>query len=159
MTAVDVAVSTTADLQRAMENGDVTALDLVRRYLERYQSIDRAGPTLLSIIQVNPAAEEIASALDRERAERGSRGPLHGIPIVLKDNIDTADGMMTTAGSLALVPWVARQDAFVAQRLRRAGAVLLAKANMSEWANWRSSHSTSGWSARGGQCRNPYGLD
>ena len=128
-------------------------------YLERIESLDRDGPRLRSVIEVNPEAIDIADALDHELRTRGPRGPLHGIPVLLKDNIDTADQMLTTAGSLALVGSRPRQDAFIASRLRDAGAVLLGKANMSEWANFRSSHSSSGWSARGGQCLNPYVLN
>jgi amidase len=146
-------------LQTLMASGDLTALALVRRYLERIDAVDRNGPTLRSIIETNPDAEEIAAELDRERLQTGPRGPLHGIPILLKDNIDTADRMHTTAGSLALLNRFARADAYVAEKLRAAGAVLLGKANMSEWANFRSSHSSSGWSARGGQALNPHALD
>lgn len=154
-----VSDATLAVLQAAMEAGRLTARQVVERCLERIEAIDRAGPTLRSIIEVNPDAIEIASALDRERKAKGSRGPLHGIPVLLKDNIDTADRMMTTAGSLALVGPPPTRDATVAARLREVGAVLLGKANMSEWANFRAAHSSSGWSARGGQCRNPHVLD
>jgi amidase len=132
--------------------------ELAEMYVERIEALDRHGPRLLSVIELNPEAMSIADALDHELRTRGSRGPLHGIPILLKDNIDTADQMLTTAGSLALVGSRPRQDAFVVKRLREAGVVLLGKTNMSEWANFRSSHSSSGWSARGGQCRNPYDL-
>src|SRR5579859_4132865 len=142
-----------------MESGRLTARRILEAYLERIERIDRHGPALHSIIEINPEAESVARTLDRELAERGPRGPLHGIPILLKDNIDTADDMMTTAGSLALVGARRKQDATVAHKLREAGAVLLGKANMSEWANFRSTHSSSGWSARGGQARNPYALD
>ncbi len=151
--------ATVADLQLGQQRGSFTARDLVEGYLGRIESMDRRGPKLHSILETNPDALEIASALDRERKVKGPRGPLHGIPVLLKDNVDTADRMTTTAGSLALEGWVARSDAGLAARLRAAGAVLLAKTNMSEWANIRSTHSTSGWSARGGQCRNPYVLD
>ena len=147
------------ELQDAMAAGRLTAEALVERYLDRIERLDRAGPTLRSVIEVNPDARAIAAALDRERAERGPRGPLHGIPLLLKDNLDTGDRMQTTAGSLALAGPPAPRDSAVAARLRRAGAVILGKANLSEWANFRSSRSTSGWSARGGQCRNPYVLD
>lgn len=150
---------TIADLRAAMAGGALTSQRLVEAYLERIQALDTSGPTLRAVIEVNPDALAIAEALDQERAERGPRGPLHGIPILLKDNIDTADKMETTAGSLALVGVRRAQDAHVAARLREAGAVLLGKANMSEWANFRSTHSSSGWSARGGQARNPYALD
>jgi amidase len=150
---------TIAQLQEAMAEGRLTARRLTEMYLERIRQIDRDGPAICSIIETNPDALETADALDLERAERGARGSLHGIPILLKDNIDTADRMLTTAGSLALVEARPARDAFVAERLRRAGAVLLGKANMSEWANFRSTHSSSGWSARGGQALNPYALD
>ncbi|HET9979717.1 MAG TPA: amidase family protein, partial [Ktedonobacterales bacterium] len=150
---------TIADLRAAMAGGALTSRRLVEAYLERIQALDTSGPTLRAVIEVNPDALAIAEALDQERAAHGPRGPLHGIPILLKDNIDTADKMETTAGSLALVGVRRAQDAHVAARLREAGAVLLGKANMSEWANFRSTHSSSGWSARGGQARNPYALD
>ncbi len=146
-------------LQTQMATGELSALRLVQKYLERIEAVDRRGPELRSIIEVNPEAEEIAAALDRERRSTGPRGPLHGIPILLKDNIETQDRMQTTGGSLALLGSFQRRDAFVAEKLRAAGAILLGKANMSEWANFRSSHSSSGWSARGGQARNPHALD
>lgn len=155
----DLEEATVADLLVGQERGTFTAKDLVQGYLERIASMDRQGPGLHSILETNPDAVDIADLLDRERKAKGPRGPLHGIPVLLKDNVDTADRMTTTAGSLALEGWVARSDAGVAARLRAAGAVLLAKTNMSEWANIRSTHSSSGWSARGGQCRNPYVLD
>lgn len=147
-------------LQAGMKSGKYTARSITEKYLERIQDVDQQGPKLNSIIELNPDALEIAEALDRERKEKGARGPLHGIPLLIKDNIDTADKMMTTAGSLALVgaPKPPR-DSFVAQQLRKAGAVILGKTNLSEWANTRSSHSTSGWSGRGGLTRNPYALD
>src|SRR3954462_339774 len=148
-----------AALQGEMEVGRLTAKAITEHYLERIAQLDRTGPTLRSIIETNPDAVSVAEQLDRERAQQKIRGPLHGIPVILKDNIDTGDRMTTTAGSLALQGSIAPQDAGVAARLRAAGAVLLAKANLSEWANIRSTHSTSGWSARGGQCRNPYALD
>jgi amidase len=151
--------ATIASLQAEMTAGRLSARRLVEQYLERIAALDRAGPTLRSIIEVNPDALEIAEALDRERAASGPRGPLHGIPILLKDNIATADKMSATAGSLALAGVSVAQDAFVAAKLRAAGAILLGKANMSEWANFRSTHSSSGWSARGGQAVNPYSLD
>jgi len=151
--------STVLGLQSEMEAGRLTAHDLVAQYLERIENLDRGGPALRSILELNPEALAIADALDQERKAKGPRGPLHGIPVVLKDNIDTADRMTTTAGSLALEGSIAERDSQVAGRLRAAGAVLLAKANMSEWANIRSSRSSSGWSARGGQCANPYVLD
>jgi amidase len=151
--------ATIADLQAAMADGRLTARRVAEMYLARIQALDAGGPTLRSVIETNPDALDIAEALDREREATGPRGPLHGIPILLKDNIETADRMHTTAGSLALMDSRPARDAYVAERLRAAGAVLLGKANMSEWANFRSSHSSSGWSARGGQAVNPYALD
>jgi amidase len=148
-----------ADLQAAMAAGQVTARQLVERYLERIEAIDHLGPTINSMIEINPDCHAIASELDQERAERGPRGPLHGIPILIKDNIATADAMQTSAGSLALVGSRVPRDAFVVQQLRKAGAIILGKTNLSEWANFRSEHSSSGWSGRGGQTRNPYVLD
>ena len=136
-----------------------TAQSLVEKYLARIQAVDRAGPALHAVIETNPDALAIAQALDQERKARGPRGPLHGIPVLIKDNIETADRMMTTAGSLALEGSIAARDSFVAQKLRAAGAVILGKTNLSEWANFRSTHSTSGWSGRGGLTRNPYALD
>jgi amidase len=154
--APEVAEATIADLQREMEQGRATARTLVEAHLSRIAALD---PRLGSILQVNPDAGAIADALDAERRAGKVRGPLHGIPVVLKDNVATGDRMETTAGSLALAGVTATQDAFLARRLREAGAVILAKANLSEWANFRSSHSSSGWSGRGGQTRNPYALD
>jgi amidase len=151
--------ATIADLQHRMDIGQDTARSLAEKYLARIGALDRQGPSLHSLIEINPDALTIADGLDAERKTRGPRGPLHGIPIVIKDNMATADRMMTTAGSLALVGATPPKDAFVVTRLRRAGAVILGKTNLSEWANFRSSHSSSGWSARGGQCRNPYVLD
>src|SRR5438874_9966913 len=151
--------ATIADLQRRMTAGQETARSLVEQYLARIEAIDRAGPALHSVLEINPDALAIADRLDAERKGRGPRGPLHGIPILVKDNIATADRMMTTAGSLALAGASAPRDAFVVERLRAAGAVILGKTNLSEWANFRSTHSSSGWSGRGGQCRNPYALD
>ncbi len=155
----DVEEATIRDLQSAMEAGRVTARELAERYLERIDGLDRQGPALHSILETNPEALSLAEALDRERKSGSTRGPLHGIPVLLKDNVGTADRMTTTAGSLALEGSIPPRDAFLVERLRAAGAVLLAKTNMSEWANIRSSRSSSGWSARGGQCRNPYVLD
>lgn len=143
-------------LQEAMQRGDVTSRQLVQYYLGRIEAIDRNGPALHSIVELNPDALAIADALDRERNESGVRGPLHGIPVVLKANIDTGDRMSTTAGSLALANHRPPDDAFLVAELRKAGAVILAKANLSEWANFRSTHSTSGWSSIGGQTKNPY---
>jgi amidase len=145
-----------SDLQDGLRSGKFTARSLVKKYLERIDDIDKGGPNINSVIETNPDALSIAESLDRERKEKGPRGALHGIPMLIKDNIDTADRMMTTAGSLALVGPRPTQDAFVARKLREAGAVILGKTNLSEWANFRSSHSSSGWSARGGQTRNPY---
>jgi amidase len=142
-----------------IQRGDLSAVDLVNTCLERITTLDRSGPTLNSVIEVNPDALSIAETLDSERSRGSLRGPLHGVPILLKDNIDTADRMTTTAGSLALQGSIAPQDAFLARGLRQAGAILLGKANLSEWANFRSTHSVSGWSSRGGQTRNPYALD
>jgi amidase len=151
--------ATAGDLQKRMTAGSLTAHTLTQRYLERIAAIDKRGPALNSIIELNPDALSIAAALDAERKAKGPRSPLHGIPVLIKDNIDTADRMMTTAGSLALLGSIAARDSVVAQRLRAAGAVILGKTNLSEWANYRSSHSTSGWSGRGGLTRNPYALD
>jgi amidase len=148
-----------ADLQKAMASGRLTSKQLTQAYLDRIRRIDKAGPRINSVIAVNPDALAIAAALDRERREKGPRGPLHGIPVLLKDNIATGDKMATTAGSLALKGVRAKSDAFVVERLRAAGAVILGKTNLSEWANIRSTRSTSGWSALGGLTRNPYGLD
>jgi len=150
---------TVRDAQAAMASGRVSSRRLTEMYLERTERIDRRGPALNSVIETNPEAVRIAEALDRERKEGRVRGPLHGIPVIIKDNIDTADRMLTTAGSLALVNARPRQDAFIVARLREAGAVIIGKTNLSEWANFRSTHSSSGWSARGGQTRNPYALD
>jgi len=151
--------ATIADLAAAMAGGRLTAAALAERYLDRIERLDRRGPSLRSVIEVNPDAADIAGRLDRERRERGPRGPLHGVPVLLKDNLDTHDRMQTTAGSLGLIGEPAPHDATVAARLRQAGAVILGKANLSEWANFRSTRSSSGWSGRGGQCRNPYVLD
>ncbi|HSE39816.1 MAG TPA: amidase, partial [Acidobacteriota bacterium] len=151
--------ATILQLQNDFKSGKITSQWLTERYLKRIEQIDKSGPAINSVIELNPEAMDIAAALDKERKEKGVRGPLHGIPILIKDNIDTADRMMTTAGSLALVGAKPKQDAFVAERLRKAGAIILGKTNLSEWANFRSTHSTSGWSGRGGQTKNPYALD
>jgi amidase len=151
--------ATVAQLQDWMAAGTYSARQIAESYLKRIEEIDRRGPTLRSVIEVNPDALTIADRLDSERREKGPRGPLHGVPILIKDNIDTADRMMTTAGSLALEGSIASRDAFIVERLRAAGAVILGKTNMSEWANFRSTRSTSGWSARGGLVKNPYALD
>jgi len=150
---------TIADLQDGMKSGKFTARSLAEKYTARIEEIDKQGPGINSVLELNPDALAIADSLDRERKAKGPRGPLHGIPVLIKDNIDTADKMMTTAGSLALVGSKPPKDSWVAQRLRAAGAVILGKTNLSEWANIRSSHSTSGWSGRGGLTRNPYALD
>ncbi|MDX1945978.1 MAG: amidase [Pirellulaceae bacterium] len=150
---------TIADMRDGMEAGKYSARGLVEKYLGRIEAVDRLGPKLNSVIELNPDALKIADELDRERQEGGPRGPLHGVPILLKDNIDTADKMATTAGSLALVGARPPADAFLVRRLRRAGAVFLGKTNLSEWANLRSNRSTSGWSGRGGLTRNPWALD
>jgi amidase len=150
---------TIAELNAGMQSGKYTARTIAEKYLSRIQSIDKSGPTLNSVIELNPDALAIADALDKERKEKGSRGPMHGIPVLIKDNIDTADHMSTTAGSLALVGSKPPSDSFLVQQLRRAGAVILGKTNLSEWANIRSSHSTSGWSGRGGLTKNPFALD
>ena len=151
--------ATISDLQSRLKSGELSARSLTAAYLARIEEIDKAGPRLNSVIEVNPDALAIAEALDKERKQKGPRGPLHGIPVLVKDNIDTADRMQTTAGSLALVGSRPAQDSGVARKLREAGAVILGKTNLSEWANIRSSHSTSGWSGRGGLTRNPYSLD
>jgi amidase len=150
---------TIADLQDGMKSGKFTARSLVEKYTARIEEIDKQGPAINSVLELNPDAVAIADSLDRERKAKGPRGPLHGIPVLIKDNINTADKMMTTAGSLAMVGSKPPKDSWVAQRLRAAGAVILGKTNLSEWANIRSSHSTSGWSGRGGLTRNPYALD
>jgi len=151
--------ATVAGLQEMMTSGERTSEEIVALYLERIEAVDRSGPRLNAIIETNPDALAIARELDRERREKGPRGPLHGIPVVIKDNIDTADKMETTAGSLALLGSKPAKDASVVERLRGAGAIILGKTNLSEWANFRSTRSTSGWSGRGGQTRNPYALD
>jgi amidase len=150
---------TIVELQDGMKSGKFTARSLVEKYSERIDEIDKRGPAVNAIIEMNPDALSIAHALDQERKAKGQRGPMHGIPVLIKDNIDTADRMMTTAGSLALVGSKPAKDSFVAQKLRGAGAVILGKTNLSEWANIRSSHSVSGWSGRGGLTKNPYALD
>jgi amidase len=151
--------ATLSGLQRQMATGERSAEQITEAYLARIAALDRRGPELRCVIETNPDATAIARALDAERRASGSRGPLHGVPVLVKDNVDTADRMTTTAGSLALSGSVPSRDAHVARRLREAGAVILGKANLSEWANFRSTRSVSGWSARGGQCRNPYALD
>lgn len=153
------AEATIAELARAQAEGSLTARALTEAYLARIEAIDRSGPRINAVIECNPDALAIAAALDAERAASGPRGPLHGIPVLVKDNIDTADRMRTSAGSLALAESIAPRDAGVVERLRAAGVVILGKTNLSEWANFRSTRSTSGWSGRGGQTRNPHALD
>jgi len=155
----ELAEATIEELQTRMIHGRTTSKRLVELYLERIAALDAAGPRVNSVIEINPEALAIAEALDAERKSKGVRGPLHGVPLLIKDNIDTADRMKTTAGSLALLEARPARDGAVAARLREAGAVLLGKTNLSEWANFRSPRSSSGWSGRGGQTRNPYALD
>jgi amidase len=151
--------TTVAQLQESMKAGRLSARGVTQAYLDRIAALDRSGPTLRAVLEINPDALMIADTMDLERRRGRVRGPLHGIPVIIKDNIDTHDRMQTTAGSLALEGNIALRDAFIVERLRAAGAVILAKANLSEWANFRSSRSSSGWSGRGRQCRNPYVLD
>ncbi len=151
--------TTLSELQAAMTTGQLTARRLVEMYLERISALDQQGPALRAVLEINPDALALADELDQERSTEGPRGPLHGIPLLIKDNIATVDQMQTTAGSLALLGSRPPRDAFVISRLREAGAILLGKTNMSEWANFRSDASSSGWSGRGGQARNPYVLD
>jgi amidase len=150
---------TVADLQDGMKTGKFTAHSIAQKYLDRIAEIDKQGPAINSVIETNPDALSIADSLDDERGSKGPRGPLHGIPVLIKDNIGTADRMMTTAGSLALSGFTPTKDSGVARHLREAGAVILGKTNLSEWANFRSNHSSSGWSGRGGQTHNPYATD
>ena len=157
--AFELEEATLDDLQKWMASGRMTSRSITQLYLNRIAALDRKGPSLHHVIEVNPDALSIAAALDKERKAGHVRGPLHGIPVLVKDNVDTADRMTTTAGSLALAGSIPLQDSTVAAKLRAAGAVLLGKTNLSEWANFRSSHSTSGWSGRGGQAKNPYVLD
>jgi amidase len=151
--------STVPEMQQMMTNGELTSVDLVLACLRWIEATDRGGPSMNSVIQLNPDALEIAGALDAERAKSGARSPLHGIPVLIKDNIDTADKMETTAGSLVLVGSKPARDAYIVERLRAAGAVILGKTNLSEWANFRSTKSVSGWSGRGGQTKNPFMID
>src|SRR5881296_1583546 len=157
--AVTLEETTIAQLQDGMKAGRLTARGVAQAYLDRIAALDRQGPTLRAVLETNPEALAIADALDAERRRGKVRGPLHGIPVIVKDNIETHDKMQTTAGSLALEGNVAARDASIVERLRAAGAVILAKANLSEWANFRSSRSSSGWSGRAGQGKNPYVLD
>ena len=147
------------DLQQMMDLNERSCVEIVQLYLDRIDAIDQNGPTLNSVIEINPDALEIAKQLDEERAAGNLRGPLHGVPILIKDNVDTGDKMLTTAGSLALTSSPAPEDAFIVKKMREAGVVILGKTNLSEWANFRSTRSSSGWSSRGGQTRNPYALD
>jgi amidase len=147
------------DIAAAFAEGRLTSQQLTEMYLARIERLDHRGPTLGAVIEINAHALEAAAALDAERKSRGPRGPLHGVPILIKDNVETSDRMMSTAGSLALLGWYAPRDAPMVARLRAAGAVILGKSNLSEWANFRSTHSISGWSGRGGQTRNPYATD
>lgn len=146
-------------LQQKMQNKQYTSRSITELYLARIDAIDKNGPKLNAVIQVNPDALDIADAMDKERADGKVRGPLHGIPVLIKDNINSGDKMMTTAGAMALEGNIVKQDAFIIKKLREAGAVLLGKTNLSEWANFRSTHSTSAWSSRGGQTKCPYILD
>lgn len=157
--AFNIVEASAADLQSAMTKGRVSSEALVRAYLNRIRAIDKGGPRLNAVIETNPDALTIARELDRERKAGKVRGPLHGIPVLIKDNIATADKMQTTAGSLALQGARANKDAFIVTKLREAGAVIIGKTNLSEWANFRSTRSTSGWSSRGGLTKNPYALD
>jgi amidase len=157
--AFDLEELTIVGLQQRMASGSDTARSLAEKYLARIDAIDHSGPALHSVIEVNPDALTIAGGLDAERKSGHLRGPLHGVPVLLKDNIATADRLMTTAGSMALAGARPPRDAFIVERLREAGVVILGKTNLSEWANFRSTHSTSGWSGRGGQTKNPYALD
>ena len=146
-------------MQQKLQQGEYTSVQIVKLYLDRIRNIDQSGPALHSIIELNPDALSIAARLDKERAKDKVRGPMHGIPIIIKDNIDTEDAMHTTAGSLAMMKNKPERDAYLIARLREAGAIILGKANLSEWANFRSYHSVSGWSSRGGQTINPYLFD
>jgi amidase len=154
-----LAEATVDQLQAAMQAGKLTAKALAEQYLARIDAVDQRGPAVNAVLELNPDALAIAEALDAERKAKGPRGPLHGIPVLLKDNLATVDKLQTTAGSLALLGVAPPRDAFVVERLRAAGAVILGKTNLSEWANFRSTHASSGWSGRGGQTRNPYALD
>ncbi len=147
------------ELQQKMKSGETSSVAITKMYLKRIASIDKAGPTLNAVIEINKEAESIAATMDKERKQGKVRGPLHGIPVLIKDNINTGDTMMTTAGAAALIGNIAKEDAFIVAQLRAAGAVILGKTNLSEWANFRSTHSTSGWSSRGGQTKCPYILD
>lgn len=157
--AFELDETTVADLQEGMKTGKFTARSIAQNYMDRINEIDKQGPAINSVMELNGDALSIAESLDEERKSKGPRGPLHGIPVLIKDNIGTADRMMTTAGSLALSGFTPTKDSGVARRLREAGAVILGKTNLSEWANFRSNSSSSGWSGRGGQTHNPYAVD
>ncbi len=159
VTAFELDEESISSLQEKMQSGKMSAEKITQLYLDRIKAIDQQGPALHAVIEINPEAVAIAKALDEERKSGKLRGPMHGIPVLIKDNIDTADKMQTTAGSLAMEGHVAATDAFIVKKLREAGAVILGKTNLSEWANFRSTHSSSGWSSRGGQTKNPYVLD
>jgi amidase len=159
ITPFELEETTISDLQHGMASGKYTARSITEKYLARIDEIDKHAPAINSVIEVNPDALGIADTVDKERKQKGARGSLHGIPVLVKDNLDTGDRMLTTAGSLALVESHAPKDAFVVKKLRDAGAVILGKTNLSEWANIRSNHSISGWSGRGGLTKNPYALD
>jgi amidase len=150
---------TIAELQEKMESGELTSRRIAELYLGRIEAVDKDGPYINSVIELNPDALEIADSLDEERKAGKTRSALHGVPILIKDNIDTHDGMQTTAGSLALEGHIAEKDAFLVRQLRKAGALILGKTNLSEWANFRGKRSISGWSSRGGLTRNPYAMD
>jgi amidase len=154
-----LAEATVEQLQDGMRTGKYTARSIAEQYLARIDALDQRGPGVNAIIELNPDAVALADAMDAERKAKGPRGPRHGIPVLIKDNIATLDKMQTTAGSLALVGGTPPRDAFIVDRLRAAGAVILGKTNLSEWANFRSTQSCSGWSGRGGQTRDPYALD
>lgn len=157
--SIDLEELTLDDLERGFRSSQFTSRAVTEWYLARIDAFDKKGPRVNAVIELNPDALAIADALDRERTAKGPRGALHGVPVLIKDNIETADRMMTTGGSLALLGSIAQRDSFVAERLRAAGAVILGKTNLSEWANFRSTHSVSGWSGRGGLTHNPYALD
>ena len=157
--ALDVAYASVRQLQQQMAAGTLDSRRLTQQFIQRIQQLDQSGPTLRAVLEINPDAMKLAGALDAARVGSAARSPLYGIPVLLKDNIDTGDRMLTSAGSLALVAAPAARDAGLVERLRKAGALILGKTNLSEWANFRSSHASSGWSGRGGQTRNPYALD
>ncbi|MVN78389.1 amidase [Hymenobacter sp. HMF4947] len=156
---LDLSERTIAELQTYLQGGKGNSRNLCQQYLDRIEAMNKKGPAINAVIELNPDALTIADTLDKERKAGKLRGPLHGIPVLIKDNIDTGDQMQTTAGALAMAGHHAAKDSFVAQRLRAAGAIILGKTNLSEWANFRSTHSASGWSSRGGQTHNPYVLD